>query len=82
MTKLNEKNKKKPLEELRKKEEEDLAQILSTKYGLEYVDLSQKPINTDALRLITEEVARTSEVAAFHKLGKKISVALRIIFFT
>ena len=38
---------------LRKKEEEDLASILSNKYGLEYIDLSAVSINTDALQLIT-----------------------------
>ena len=51
--------------ELRKKEEEQLAEMLSGKYGVEYVDLSSKSIDTDALRLIPEKDARETEVAAF-----------------
>lgn len=62
---------------LREKEEEDLARILSDKYGLTYTDLSVVPVNVDALRLIPEEKAREAEVAAFEKTGKKLSLALR-----
>ena len=67
----------KRLEHLRKQEEEDLAQILSKKYGIEYLDLTLVSINTDALRLIPEAEARDAEVAAFGRVGKKISVAVR-----
>ncbi|HEY4520021.1 MAG TPA: GspE/PulE family protein [Candidatus Paceibacterota bacterium] len=63
--------------ELRKKEEEQLAEMLSGKYGVEYVDLSSKSIDTDALRLIPEKDARETEVAAFRKVNKKIMVAMR-----
>ena len=62
---------------LRKKEEEDLARILSKKYGVEYVDLSLVAVNTDALRVVTEAVARTTEVAAFGRIGKRLSLAVR-----
>ncbi|MBT3283055.1 type II/IV secretion system protein [bacterium] len=62
---------------LRKKEEEDLASILSNKYGLEYIDLSAVSINTDALQLITEETSKEAEMAIFNKIGKKISIAVR-----
>ncbi|MFA6050423.1 MAG: GspE/PulE family protein [Candidatus Paceibacterota bacterium] len=61
---------------LRKKEEEDLAQILSSKYGVDYVDLAGITINTDALRLIPEEQARATEAAAFKMTGKLLSVAV------
>ena len=67
----------KRLEHLRKQEEEDLAQILSKKYGVEYLDLSLVSINSDALRLISEAEAKDAEVAAFGRVGKKISVAVR-----
>lgn len=67
----------KKLADLLKKEEEDLASILSKKYGLEYMDLSRVPINTDALQLINEETAKEAEMAVFNKIGKKISIALR-----
>lgn len=71
-TKVNKK-----LKELHKKEEEELADILSDKYGLEYIDLSAVPINTDALQLITEDTARESEMAIFKKIGKKIWIVVR-----
>jgi type IV pilus assembly protein PilB len=67
----------KKIAELHKKEEEDLANILSSKYGLQYLDLSSVPINTDALQLIKEETSKEAEMAIFNKIGKKISVAVR-----
>ena len=39
----------KKVEELKQKEEEQVAEILSSKYGIKYVDLSGISINTDAL---------------------------------
>lgn len=65
------------LEELHRKEEEQLAGMLATKYGVDYVDLTNKGIDTDALRLIIEKDARAAEVAAFRKVNKKIFVAMR-----
>ncbi len=73
----NDKQRDERLEELRRKEEEQLAEALSTKYGVEYVDLTSKSIDTDALRLITEKDARSSETAAFRKINKRIFVAMR-----
>ncbi|MEK9177754.1 MAG: hypothetical protein AAB777_01385, partial [Patescibacteria group bacterium] len=49
------------LDELRRKEEEDLVQILSAKYGVGYVNLLGISINSDALRLIDEKTARESQ---------------------
>lgn len=72
----NEDKQEKRLEELRKKEEEDVVRILATKYGLNFVDLKPIPINTDALRLIPEELAREAKIAVFDKTGRKIQVAL------
>lgn len=62
---------------LKKREEEELAQMLSHKYGVEYIDLSLIAVNTDALRLLTEQQARDAEVAVFGQVGKKISIAAR-----
>src|SRR5262245_2249082 len=67
----------KRLDFLRKREEEELAQVLSQKYGVEYVDLSLVAVNTDALRLITEAEARDAEAAVFGRVGKRVSVAVR-----
>lgn len=62
---------------LKKREEEELAQMLSHKYGVDYIDLSLIAVNTDALRLLTEAQARDAEVAVFGQVGKKISIAAR-----
>lgn len=65
------------LASLHEKEEEDLANILSAKYGLTYTDLSVVPVNVDALRLVTEDVARKAEFVVFDRAGKKLSVAIK-----
>ncbi len=65
------------MEFLRKREEEELAQMLSRKYGVEYVDLSLVAVNSDALRVIPEAEARAAEAAAFGKVNKRLSVAVR-----
>jgi type IV pilus assembly protein PilB len=65
------------LDEIRAREEEELARVLSSKYGLEYVDLSQHVIEPDALRLVEEAEARKAEMAPFFRAGKKVSIALR-----
>lgn len=64
------------VDELREKEEEEVAQILSQKYGVHYIDLSGVSISTDALKLIPEETARKANMAAFRLVGKKLSIAL------
>lgn len=64
------------LASVREKEEEDLARVLSAKYGLQYTDLSIVPVNMDALRLIPEATARKAEAVAFDHVGKKLSFAL------
>jgi len=65
------------LKELHEKEEEQLAQILSTKYGVNYADLSKASIDTDALRLIPEDEARKAKIAGFNLLNKKLAVAIQ-----
>jgi type II secretory ATPase GspE/PulE/Tfp pilus assembly ATPase PilB-like protein len=65
------------LGELRRREEEQLAEVLSQKYGVEYADLTSKSIDTDALRLVAEQKAREAEVAAFRRVNKIIFLAMR-----
>ncbi len=77
MVSFNEEKQKKRLAEFRRQEEEDLAELLSRKYGIPYLDLSRSPVNTDALRLIPEAEARAAEAAAFAVVGKKLSLAVR-----
>ncbi len=77
MVVFNDQEEQKRIEFLRKREAEELAQLLSQKYGVEYVDLSLIAINTDALRLIPEQEARAAEAAVFGRVGKRITVAAR-----
>ena len=77
MIEFDETKSDKRIEELHKKEEEELANILSSKYGLQYIDLSRVPINTDALQIINEDTAKTANIAIFNKVGKKLSIAVR-----
>lgn len=76
-TQFNDRKQDERLAELRKREEEQLAEMLASKYGVQYVDLTSKSIDTDALRLIPEKEARSAEVAAFRKINKKIFIAAR-----
>ena len=73
---LNEKQKFR-IEEFKKKEMEDLTQILSQKYGLPYINLSQIPVQLDALKIIPEEKARKGYLAAFHKIGKTLKIIVK-----
>lgn len=61
---------------LRKREEENLAETLSQKYGVGYLDLNVMPINIDALRVIREVDARESEVAPFNITDKKVDIGV------
>lgn len=65
------------LEELRRREEEELAVVLARKYNIEYRDLTRISINTDALRLVPEPLAREAELAAFEVVGRNLSLAVR-----
>lgn len=74
---FDEEMQKEKLEEIRAKEQEDLAQILSKKYRLPYADLSTVSIKLDYLKLIPEEKARSNEMAVFYGSGRKIKVAVK-----
>ena len=73
----SEKKQEERLGELRRREEEQLAEVLSQKYGVEYADLTSKSIDTDALRLVAEAKARETETAAFRRVNKIIFLAMR-----
>ena len=73
---FNEDKQEKRLEELKKREEEELASTLSAKYGISYLDLSVVPINIDALRVIKEADAREASMAVFNIIDKRIDIAV------
>lgn len=70
------KNEDAHLSEMHEREEEDVIQILSEKYGLPYADLALKDIDADALRLIPEDEAKEAEVAAFAHVAHALSLAI------
>lgn len=73
---FDEDKQKKRLDDLYQEEAEELAQALSQKYGLPYIDLSRFSINTDALKVIPEVRAKQASIAAFDITGKKIQAAV------
>lgn len=73
---FDEEKQNKRVDELRKKEEEELAQIMSSKYNVPYLDLTTTPINIDALRVITETDTREAQVAVFNEINKNISIGV------
>ncbi|MEK7213539.1 MAG: GspE/PulE family protein [Patescibacteria group bacterium] len=77
MIQFDEDKQNRKMSDLLKHEEEELVQLLSAKYGIEYIDLSVNPINTDGLRLIEEKIAREKKMAAFSLVDKKVKVAVR-----
>ena len=74
---FNETKQDERLHDLYAKEEEELAQMLAGKYNVEYIDLTSRSIDSDALRLIPEAVARAGDIAAFSKVNKTILIAMR-----
>lgn len=76
MLSFDEDKQNKKIDELYLKEAEGLAQMLSQRYHLPYIDLSKTTINTDALRLIPETEARSAGIAAFKLLGKNLDAAI------
>jgi len=66
----------KKLKEIRKEEEEDLAERTAKKAGLPYINLRLRTIPAKALRVIPEEKARAANVIAFEYVGNSIALAV------
>ena len=78
MADFDEEKQNKQLDEIHKKEEEQLvATLAESKYGLPYIDLSRLGIDNEALRAISEKDSRELNVAPFKLFGKNIFIALR-----
>ncbi|MDO8579679.1 MAG: GspE/PulE family protein [bacterium] len=73
---FDEEKQDKKLDEFKHREEEDIAQIVASREGLEYVDLTPVPVNMDALRIITEAEAREAKLAPFSLIGKRLKIAV------
>ena len=53
-----------------------MVQVYAHKSNLRYIDLSMVPINTDALRIIPEERARSIKMAVFDMVDRHLHVAI------
>ncbi len=76
MVTFDEDKQNKRVDDLRKQEEEGLAEAMSSKFGVPYLDLTVYPINIDSLRTISEAEARESGIAVFNELEKVLSVGV------
>jgi type IV pilus assembly protein PilB len=76
MIKFKEDEQKSKLAELRRREAEQLAQLLAERYGLAYVDLTQMLINPDALHVVPEEMAREAHMAVYKKKDRTLEIAI------
>ncbi len=77
MIQFDEDKQERKVGDLLKREEEEVVQMLASKYGIEYIDLSVTTITTDALRLIEEPTAREAKMAAFGIKDHKLKIAVR-----
>ncbi|HEY0220835.1 MAG TPA: ATPase, T2SS/T4P/T4SS family [Candidatus Paceibacterota bacterium] len=76
MVQFDEDKQNKQLSDLRKREEEGLAEAMSGKFSVPYIDLTITPINIDSLRAISETEAKESQVAVFNDMDKVLSVGV------
>jgi len=78
MASFNEEKQNKQLEELHKQEEEQLvATLAESKYGIPYINLYRLGVDNEALRAISEKDSREMNVAPFKLFGKNIFIAVR-----
>jgi type IV pilus assembly protein PilB len=78
MPDFDEEKQNKQLDDLHKQEEEQLvASLAESKYGLPYIDLYHLGIDNEALRAISHEDAIAMKVAPFKLFGKNIFIAVR-----
>jgi type IV pilus assembly protein PilB len=78
MALFDEEKQNRQLDELHKQEEEQLvATLAESKYGIPYIDLYRLGIDNEALRAISEKDSRELNVGPFKLFGKNIFIALR-----
>lgn len=77
MSKFNEEKELKRIDDLKKKEEEELIEMLAEqKYQVPYINLNGTPIENEAVRTLPEEEARKIEVGPFKMNGKTVHIAV------
>lgn len=76
MVQFDEEKQNKRIEDLRRSEEEGLAEAMSGKFGVPYIDLTMTPINVDSLRLISEVESKEANVAVFNEVDRVVSIGV------
>jgi type IV pilus assembly protein PilB len=77
MALFDEEKQNKQLDDLHKQEEEQLvATLAESKYGLPYIDLYRLGVDNEALRAISEKDSKEMNVAPFKLFGKNIFIAI------
>jgi type IV pilus assembly protein PilB len=74
---FDEDKQQKKIQDLEKDEQEELAQIVASRFGLPYINFANTPVNSDALRLVEESKARAAKVVLYDKIDKKLELAVQ-----
>ncbi len=78
MVQFDENDQIKRIRNLREQEEEDVVSMLAQQqYGVGYANLLAQSIDNDAIRLLTEEQARSFDVGPYKLIDKKLFLAVR-----
>lgn len=78
MVRFDDSQQNKQIADLRQREEEELVALLAeTKYGIPYVDLTSIAIDNDALRLFEESDVQKLDIGPYKQVGKKVWLAVR-----
>ncbi len=77
MTQFDDTFNKEKMDEMRRKEEENLIKALASQRGLPFINLRGLTLNPDAIKLISEKKARSGNMIIFDTVRKRISVAIR-----
>jgi type IV pilus assembly protein PilB len=77
MINFDEDKQEQKIKQLRESWEKNQVNKLATEFGLSSIDLTKTPINTDALRLLSEDTARTAHMVVFYKKEKELKIAVR-----
>ncbi len=78
MVQFDESDQIKRINNLRESEEEDVVAMLAQQqYGIPSVNLLSQSIDNDAIRLLTEEQARSFDVGPYKLIDKKLFLAVR-----
>ncbi|MEX0672589.1 MAG: GspE/PulE family protein [Candidatus Paceibacterota bacterium] len=74
---FDDENQEGTLSKLRTDEEDDFVQQLAAKTGMEFVDLTMKNIEGDAMQLVPKEVSQKAKLVPFAIVNNKVSIAMR-----